>query len=499
MNEELTPRRQADRLLEKGSIQVDAWIDGEPFAQGERFARHSPIDGNVVSSIVAADETAVDRAVQAAKQAFDAGVWRLQSVEERQSVLARFAELIGRDADSLALMETLENGMPYRMCRFRNITESQQCFRWFGDAVGKQNDESLWLDEDNFAAISREPVGVVAAIVPWNFPMMITAWKLAPALAVGCSVVVKPSEQCGAAISRLGALSKEAGFPDGVFNVVPGRGEEAGAALVKHKDVNYIAFTGSTQVGKEIMAGAATNLKRVGMECGGKTAVIVLDDATDENFTAAIQAATQAFFRHQGQICNAGSRLLVPEKRLAAAGDIARQVAESLRIGDPLSLEHDFGPVIDSDAVEHSVAAARRATEEGAQLLTGGRRVLSESGGNYVAPTVLLRVTPAMQIAQKEVFGPVLSIMPFQDDNEAVQIANGTDYGLGACLFTGDLSRAHRLARRLRAGHVLVNKAAGASLRLPFGGFKESGFGRDKSMHALTQYTELKATTFNLG
>ena len=495
MAEKKSPQAVAEALLRDGPMRAAAWIDGAKIEAG-RFERESPIDGRVVSHVADGGAREIDAAVRAARRAFDSGPWPRMAPEERRDALARLAALIrARDAE-LAAAETLENGMPFGMCKNRNIAEAADCWQWFGEAAGKLSDESMWLDSRNFAAVSREPSGVVGLIVPWNFPMMIAAWKAAPALAAGCAVVLKPSEMAAAAISRLGGLAKEAGVPDGILNIVPGRGETAGAALAAHPEVDCVAFTGSAAAGRRVMSAASANLKRVWLECGGKTAVIVLDDGRD--FAADVESAARAFFRHQGQICNAGSRLLVPEARAGEAAEIAARVAASLKIGNPLDAEVDFGPVISEAAAESIVAAIRRAVGEGAKLACGGARAQEGGGGSYVSPTVLSGVSPKMEAARREIFGPALAVMPFADEEDAVAIANGVDYGLGACVFTRDLSRAHLLARKLRAGHVLVNKAAGASLRLPFGGFKQSGFGRDKSLHAFDKYTELKATTFSL-
>ena len=498
MTDTLPPRALADSLLRDGPMRADIWIDGAqvPFPESGGFDRKSPIDGRPASRVADGGAAEIGAAVQAARRAFDSGPWPRMTPERRRDILCDFAGRIRERSAELAAAETLENGMPFAMCKNRNIAEAADCWRWFGEAVGKLSDESVWLDEANFAAVAREPVGVVGVIAPWNFPMMIAAWKAAPALAIGCPVVFKPSEAAPTAISQLGKMAKEAGVPDGVLNIVPGRGETAGAALAAHPEVDCVAFTGSTATGKKIMAAAAKTLKRVWMECGGKTAVIVLDDGRD--FAADVEGAARAFFRHQGQICNAGSRLLVPAARMKEAAAVAARVAESLRVGDPFDPEVDFGPVIGDAAADDIVSAVGRAVKEGAELVCGGGRLLADGGGSYVSPTVLSGVSPAMEAARREIFGPALAVMPFADADEAVAIANGTDYGLGACLFTRDLSKAHLLARRLRAGHVLVNKAAGASLRLPFGGFKQSGFGRDKSSHAFEKYAEWKATTFSL-
>lgn len=495
MTTDTSPRQLADSLLHSGAMRADAWIDGAPVQCAEHFERRSPIDGRVVSHLAAGGEADIDAAVAAARQAFDSGAWPRQTPEERCAALSRFAAGIRAQAAELAAVETLENGMPFTLCKNRNIAEAADCWQWFGEAAGKQVDESLWLDENHFATVSREPVGVVGVIAPWNFPMMIVAWKCAPALALGCAVVIKPSEFAPTAISRLGQLAKDAGIPDGVFNIVPGDAA-AGAALAAHPKVDCVAFTGSTATGKKIMTAAAGNLKRVWLECGGKTSVIVL--VAGDDFSTAVQQAARAFFRHQGQICNAGSRLLVPAARADEAADIAAKVASSLTVGDPFDTAVDFGPVISERAADNIINSIQRAEAEGAQRVCGGGRTQTDSGGSYVAPTVLTGVSAAMEIAQREVFGPALTIMPFADEEEAVAIANGTDYGLGACLFTRDLSRAHLLAKRLCAGQILVNKAAGASLRLPFGGVKQSGFGRDKSLHAFDKYAELKSAIFSL-
>jgi 4-guanidinobutyraldehyde dehydrogenase / NAD-dependent aldehyde dehydrogenase len=493
-------REQWQARADALSLRRQAFIDGRHVeaADGARFDCISPIDGRLLAQVAACGAEDVDRAVAAARRSFEAGVWAEQRPARRKQVLQRFAALIERRAEELALLETLDMGKPIGDALAVDLPASVRCIAWTAEAIDKVYDEIAPTGRDELGLVTREPLGVVAAIVPWNFPLLMASWKIAPALATGNSVILKPSEKSPLSALRIAELAAEAGLPDGVFNVLPGFGRAAGEALALHMDVDGLVFTGSTAVGKHLLQCAGrSNMKRVWLECGGKSPAIVFADAPD--LQAAARAVASGIFYNQGEVCTAASRLLV--ERSIREPFLALVVEEGRRMQPrhPLDPEAPMGAIVDAGQLQTVLGYIESGRREGAALRLGGTRVLADSGGFYVEPTVFDAVEPGMTIAREEIFGPVLAAICFDDEDTALRIANDSPYGLAAGLWTRDLSRAHRVARRLRAGSVWVNHWDGGDMSAPFGGFKQSGNGRDKSLHAFDKYTELKATWIRLG
>ncbi|MGQ9724473.1 MAG: aldehyde dehydrogenase [Tepidimonas sp.] len=472
-----------------------AFIDGRRVdaADGRTFECYSPVDGRLLTMVARGSAADIDAAVAAARAAFEDRRWAGRPPAARKRVLIRFAELIQAHGDELALMETLDMGKPLRYSRSVDVNSAANCIRWYGEAVDKVYDEIAPTPDTALALITREPVGVVGVIVPWNYPMLMAAWKIAPALAVGNSVVLKPSEKSPLTALRLAELALEAGIPPGVFNVVPGYGPEAGSALALHMDVDCIAFTGSTRVGKQIhvMAGQS-NLKRAWTELGGKSPNIVFADCPD--LDRAVQAAVGSVFFNQGESCNAPSRLFVEASIKDAFLDKALALLPKYQPANPLDKHTIMGAIVDRAQLGTVLRYIEQGQAEGARLLAGGQAVEPVPGGCYVQPTIFDGVTNDMTIAREEIFGPVLSVIGFSDVADAVRQANASIYGLQAAVWTRDLNKAHGVARALRAGTVHVNQYDEDDITVPFGGFKQSGIGRDKSLHALDKYTELKTT-----
>lgn len=478
-----------------------AFIDGEytPAHSGAYFVNYNPATGQALGEVAACDAVDVERAVRAARRSFNAGVWSEQAPTARKHVLQRFASLLMSHRAELALLETLDMGKPIHDSWHVDVPAASQCLAWFAESIDKWLGEVAPLPAHLLGTITHEPLGVVAAIVPWNFPLLMALWKIAPALATGNSVILKPSEKSPLTALRLGALAQEAGIPAGVFNVLSGFGVPVGQALAEHPDVDGVFFTGSTATGKVIMAAAArSNLKRVGLELGGKSPHIILPDCPD--LTAAARAAAGGIFYNQGEMCSAGSRLLLHRSLMAEFLPRLRQAAARYQPAQSLDPRTRLGAIVDRTQFERILHYIAVGQDQGATLAWGGKAALCDSGGYFIEPTVFTEVNHQMTIAREEIFGPVLAVIPFDTLEEAIEMANDTDYGLAAALWTSDLTTAHRVSRRLRAGTVWVNSyEEGGDMNLPFGGYKQSGQGRDKSWHALEKYTELKSTLFKLG
>jgi gamma-glutamyl-gamma-aminobutyraldehyde dehydrogenase/4-guanidinobutyraldehyde dehydrogenase/NAD-dependent aldehyde dehydrogenase len=481
-------------------------IDGRAFINGQRtwsrteqqFDKHSPIDGRKLAAVARCGAPDVDAAVQAARAAFEDGRWSGMAPAKRKRVLIRFADLVQQNAAELALLETLDMGKPIKYSQSVDVGSAANCLRWYGEAVDKIYDEIAPTHASSLALITREPVGVVGAIIPWNYPMIMAAWKIAPALAAGNSVVLKPSEKAPLTSLRLAELALDAGLPPGVFNVLPGYGGEAGSALALHMDVDCIAFTGSTRVGKQILQMAGqSNLKRAWTELGGKSANIVCADCPD--LDAAVDAAVGSIYFNQGESCNAPSRLFVEESIKDQFIEKALARVPRYQPGDPLDEATVMGAIVDRTQMETVLGYIEAGKQGGARLLAGGEQARAQSGGYYVTPTLFDQVDSGMRIAQEEIFGPVLSVLAFTDVQDAVRQANATPYGLQAAVWSANMSKAIQVARALRAGTVHVNQYDGDDITVPFGGYKQSGNGRDKSLHAFDKYTELKTTWIQIG
>ncbi|BCG69564.1 aldehyde dehydrogenase [Mesorhizobium sp. 113-1-2] len=451
----------------------------------------SPIDGRAFASIADGNASDVDRAVTSARKAFDKGSWSRAAPAFRKKVLTKLAELIEKHVDELAVLGVRDNGTEIGMAYKAEPLSAAGTIRYYAEAIDKVYGEIAPTAENVLGLIHKEPLGVVGVIVPWNFPLMIGAWKIAPALAAGNCVVVKPPEIASLTLLRLAELAAEAGLPAGVLNVVTGRGAVTGEALGLHMDVDAIAFTGSGPVGRRLLDySARSNLKRVFLELGGKSPNIVFADAPDLKQAAVVSA--NGIFRNSGQVCVAGSRLLVQSSVYDRFMEELLSATTRLRVGDPLDLSSDIGAVSSAEQLDKNLGFVTKAREEGARLVTGGERILAETGGSYMAATIFENVTQDMQLAREEVFGPVLGVMRFDTEEEAVRLANSTVYGLASAVWTSNLSTAHRMVRAIHAGVVHVNTYGGADITVPLGGVKQSGFGRDKSLHALEKYLELK-------
>ncbi|MCA3034580.1 MAG: aldehyde dehydrogenase [Rhodocyclaceae bacterium] len=476
-----------------------AFIDGARVwaADGRTFSSVSPIGGRVLTEVARCSGQDVDRAVEASRHAFADGRWSRQSPKARKQVMVRFADLMETHRDELALIETLDMGKPIRYSLAVDVPAAANCIRWYGEAIDKIYDQIAPTSNDALALMTREPIGVVSAIVPWNYPMLMAAWKIGPALAAGNSVILKPSEKSPLTAMRLAELAQMAGLPDGVLNVVPGYGAEAGEPLSLHLDVDCIGFTGSTAIGKRIAENAGkSNLKRAWTELGGKSPFLILKDADIE---AATKACANSIFFNQGESCNAPSRLIVDASIKDEVIACLKTLAPSFAPKDPLDPQSIMGAIVDQVQLSRVMGLIAQGQEEGASLVVGGDQVMQETGGYYVNPTIFSGVSSQMCIAREEIFGPVLSIMEAASLDEAVAIANDTDYGLAASVWTKNIDRAITVSRRIRAGTVHVNSYDEDDITVPFGGYKQSGNGRDKSLHAWEKYTELKTTWIRIG
>ncbi len=475
-------------------------IDGRPLIagrrveglSGEQFDCISPINGKSLGLVSRCQAADVDAAVASARAAFDDGRWARRAPAARKRVLLKFADLIMAAKEELALLETLDMGKPIQYSLSVDVPAAARCIAWYAEAVDKIYDEIAPTGPNALALIQREPMGVIGAIVPWNYPMIMSAWKLGPALAAGNSVVLKPSEKSPLTALRLAELALEAGLPEGVFNVVPGFGHEAGEALALHMDVDAIGFTGSTRVGRKMLEYAGrSNLKRVYNELGGKSAFLVFPDF-DELKRCAQTVAGSMFF-NQGESCNAPSRVLVQEDIADEFIALVAAEAPKYQAGDPLAAGTVMGALVDEGQLRTVMGYIESGVTEGARVVTGAKQSRTDSGGFFVEPTVF-EARPQMKIAREEIFGPVMSVLRFKDEAEAVALANDSPYGLQASVWSSHIDRAHRVARALRAGTVHVNQYDEDDMTVPFGGYKQSGNGRDKSLHAFDKYTELKTT-----
>jgi 4-guanidinobutyraldehyde dehydrogenase/NAD-dependent aldehyde dehydrogenase len=481
------------------NIEGRAFINGQYTAavSGATFECVSPVDGRLLGLVASCDEADANLAVANARAVFEAGTWSRLAPAKRKAVMIRFASLLKANAEELALLETLDMGKPISDSLNIDVPGAANALSWSGEAIDKIYDEVAATPHDQLGLVTREPVGVVGAIVPWNFPLMMACWKLGPALSTGNSVVLKPSEKSPLTAVRIAQLAIEAGIPAGVLNVLPGYGHTVGKALALHMDVDTVVFTGSTRIAKQLMVYAGeSNMKRVWLEAGGKSPNIVFADAPD--LQAAAESAASAIAFNQGEVCTAGSRLLVERSIKDRFLSMVVEALKGWKPGNPLDPATTVGALVDTQQMNTVLGYIEAGHGEGATLVAGGKRILEETGGTYVEPTIFDGVSNAMRIAKEEIFGPVLSVITFDSAEEAVAIANDTPYGLAAGIWTADLSKAHNTARALRAGSVWVNQYDGGDMTAPFGGFKQSGNGRDKSLHAFDKYTELKATWIKL-
>ncbi|MBL9062866.1 aldehyde dehydrogenase family protein [Tabrizicola sp.] len=468
------------------------WVDGA----GET-AVLSPIDGRQLTTLAAAGPNDVARACASARAAFEDGRWSRMAPAGRKAVLHRLADLIEKHATELAVLGVRDNGTEIAMALKAEPGSAAGTFRYYAEAIDKIYGEVAPTAPNVLGLIHREPVGVVGAIVPWNFPLMIGAWKIAPALATGNSVVLKPAETASLSLLRLAALALEAGVPPGVFNVVTGPGRVTGEALALAPDVDVLVFTGSGATGRRLLQySAQSNLKRCYLELGGKSPNVVFADAPD--LSAAAKAAATAIFRNAGQVCVAGSRLLVEASVHDAFVAELATATKKMAVGNPLRLETQVGAVNSLTQLEGNLGFVADATREGGEIVTGGKRALEETGGYYMDPTIVTGVRPEHRLYREEVFGPVLAVTPFTDEAEALRLANASDFGLAAGVWTANLSRAHRMVRGIRSGVVHVNTYGGADVTVPLSGMKQSGNGADKSLHALEKYTDLKTAWIQL-
>ena len=482
------------------NLQTRPFIGGRfDDAPAERaFDCVSPIDGKRIASLADVGARGVAAAVTAARNAFDSGVWANMAPRARKKVMLKLAALVDPHREELALLDTLCMGMPISISKEYCVQWAVNALEWYGEAIDKLYDEVAPTDRSVLALITREPVGVVGAVLPWNWPMGLLGWKVPPALAAGNSVVLKPDEQTSLSALRFAALAQEAGLPEGVLNVVTG-GPAVGEAIGRHPGIDVVGFTGSTEVGKLFMKySSESNMKPVWTECGGKGPNIVFADAPD--LAVAAQTAAFMIFLNTGQVCAAASRLIVEESARDQVLEIVKGVGQQLAPADPLDAQTMLGPIAKASQLERVLSYIDAGRKEGARVVVGGSRTRIDSGGFFIEPTVFDGVRNDMRIAQEEIFGPVLSTITFRTPEEAIAIANASPYGLSGAIWTQNLGKAHTLARALRCGSVAVNAYADDAhdMTVPFGGYKQSGFGRDKSLHALDKYTQLKTTWVKL-
>ncbi|HUB95141.1 MAG TPA: aldehyde dehydrogenase family protein [Stellaceae bacterium] len=488
-------RAAAEFLSKKHQLFIGGkWVDAK---SGKTFDTFDPGTGRVIAQVAEADAADIDAAVAAARQAFETGPWARMSPSERGKLMWRLADLIDANADELAELESLNNGKPLATARHGDVAGSAEVVRYTAGWATKVTGETLTVSAPgNYHTFTlREPIGVVGQIIPWNGPLMMAAWKLSPALATGCTIVLKPAEQTPLTALRLGELIQQAGFPDGVVNIVPGYGPTAGAAIAAHPGVDKVAFTGSGEVGRLILQAAAGNLKKVSLELGGKSPVIVFPDA---DLSVTVPGAARAIFNNTGQVCAAGSRLFAHKRVFEQMVDGIAQEAGKIRVGHGLAEGTQMGPLVSQEQLDRVTGYLHQGRTDGVKVVTGGNRVGNE--GYFVAPTVLTGTRPDMSVVREEIFGPVLCAMSFDDDDldRIAKDANDTIYGLAGSVWTRDLSTAHKMVRRIRAGTIGVNMHGLLDPALPFGGFKQSGWGREKGKEVLELYTEVKTVVMAL-
>jgi len=476
------------------NIQHQLFINGEfvDAQAGNTIEVLNPYDNSLLAKVAEAREADIDKAVAAAKAAFPA--WRDKAAMDRGLLLLKLADAIEADRDNLARLESMDTGHPIRDCLNLDVPRTAVTYRYFGGMADKHLGSVVPVEQGFLNYVTREPIGVVGQIVPWNFPLMFTSWKLGPALAAGNTVVMKPSEITPLSSLRIAELAREVGFPAGVINIVPGYGHTAGAHLSTHPDVNKISFTGSTAIGRKVVEASAGNLKRVQLELGGKGANIVFEDA---NIPAAVGGSAFAIFHNQGQACIAGSRLILHESIADEFIERFIALAESIKQGDPLDPETEMGPLTSKLHQERVLAYTQLAREEGGEVLTGGEVPKGLEQGCFVLPTIV-RADPSSRVCNEEVFGPFVSVSTFKDEKEVLDIANGTEYGLGGGLWTNNLQRAHRVAKHMRAGMVWINCYKRVNPGSPFGGVGQSGYGREMGFEAMNDYTEAKSVWVNV-
>ncbi|MGR5175768.1 aldehyde dehydrogenase [Vibrio parahaemolyticus] len=481
------------------SFRTQAFINGHfvDSLSGDTFEIINPATGHLLAHVARCNEADVDLAVTAARNAFESRVWSGLAPTERKATLLNYARLIDEHKEDFALLESLDMGKPISDAMGYDAPATARCIQWNAEAIDKVYDEVAPVTEDALALVTREALGVVAAVVPWNFPTVMAAWKIGPALATGNSVIVKPSEKSPLTAILLADLAKQAGIPDGVFQVLPGFGHEAGQALALHNDVDCITFTGSTAVGKKLLSFAGeSNLKRAFMECGGKSPHIVHYDVKDMEKAAA--TAASAICYNQGEVCTAGSRLLVHSSIKDEFIELVKKYMAKWQPADPLDTDTRVGAIVDAAQYEKVLSYIEIGQSQGATLAFGGQPAMTHTDGYFIEPALFTEVTPDMRIYKEEIFGPVLCVTTFDNIEEAIALANDSEYGLAAGIWTSDITTAIKCSRALRAGTVFVNNWDGGDMTMPFGGYKQSGNGRDKSLHALHKYTEVKSTWIEL-